>query len=139
MRSFITGLVVVLLSTTISTTAFAGNVLLWEQDPTQQQLWENVGKLLDNESAIFGDEHTSTFKPILVDKDRGVYATPGQEDLGVVLADYVAGKNKPALKVDASFGSEPKCEDEQGNLTVDCEDMDSNDLGFMPASTIASI
>lgn len=139
MRSFITGLVVVLLSTTISTTAFAGDALLWEQEPTQAQMWNNLGKLLDNDSAIFGDEHTSTFEPIVVDEPRGVYAMPGQEELGVVLADYIASKNKPLEKVDASFGSEPKCEDEQGDLTVDCEDMDSTDLGFMPASTIASL
>jgi hypothetical protein len=113
MCSFISGLVVAL---SLSATAYAADVTLWEENPNQVQLWANFGTLLDSDSQNFGGLPPFRFEVNLVDEDRQIYAMPGQNNLGIVLADYI----------DAGFGSaEQKCEDEQGNLTVACKDMDN--------------
>lgn len=128
MRSFMIGLVVAL-SLTTATTAFAGNVLLWEQEPTEALQVENLLLLQDHDFTIFGGIELTKFEPILVDESRGIYATLGQENLGIVLADYIVSKNKFVEKVDASFSPELKCEDEKGNLIVDCDNLDFIELG----------
>jgi len=107
MRSFIIGLVVVLLSTTTTTFAHAGDNMLWAENPTQAELWANFGTLLDDDFAIFGGVEPAKFEMrLFIDK-----------------------------LVEQEFDVELLCEGEHG-LPAVCHDMDT-DLSFLPEFTIA--